>query len=339
MATILKPEWSKPGAILFAAEIPTNERAFAHALAQAVESDAALILFHSSPMPLVGASPGAGLGSGLGSDLAEGVEFVDSAAIARAETTALEPLARRARAAGVQCRVMVRAGLAADQILSAARERGVDRIVMGTHAPGHIGKLLVGSVAESVLRRAPVPVCIVGPEAERPPETNFVANSAANSAPRTILCAVSRLEGGGIVAAFAAEMASRIHARLVLLHVIRPQDCKDVLASHCLAEIEAQLLALVPARLRQKVHPRPVVVPGDPTEEVLYQSRSQNAELIVMGAHGASAFAAVTRHGVVYKALAAARCPVITLSPAVLEAGGGRTAVSEPSETYLAGVI
>lgn len=331
MATILKPEWSKPGVILFASEIPTNERAFAHALAQAVESGAALILFHASPMPFSGAAPSASLGSGMGVNLAEGAEFLDSAAIARSETAALEPLARRARAAGAQCRVLVQPGPADDLILAAARERGADRIVMGTHAPGHIGKLLVGSVAESVLRRSPVPVCIVGPESEQPAD--------AHSGPRTILCAISRLECGGIVASFAAEMASRIHARLVLQHVIRPQDCKEVLASHCLAEFEAQLMALVPARLRQKVHPLPVVVPGDPTEEVLYQSRSQNAELIVMGAHGASAFAAVTRHGVVYRALAAARCPVITLSPAVLEAGGGRTVVSEPAETYLAGVI
>jgi nucleotide-binding universal stress UspA family protein len=61
-----------------------------------------------------------------------------------------------------------------------------------------------------------------------------------------------------------------------------------------------------------------IVVPGDPTEELLYQGRAQLADLIVLGAQGASAFAAITRHGVVYKVLAHAHCPVITLSPAVL---------------------
>jgi hypothetical protein len=44
--------------------------------------------------------------------------------------------------------------------------------------------------------------------------------------------------------------------------------------------------------------------------------RAQQADLIVLGAQGASAFAAITRHGVVYKVLAHAHCPVITLSPA-----------------------
>ena len=59
-------------------------------------------------------------------------------------------------------------------------------------------------------------------------------------------------------------------------------------------------------------------MPGDPTEELLYQSTAQQADLIVLGAQGASAFAAITRHGVVYKVLAHAHCPVITLSPVVL---------------------
>ncbi len=43
--------------------------------------------------------------------------------------------------------------LPADQILAYTREREIDRIVMGTHCPGPIGKLLVGSVAEAVLRK------------------------------------------------------------------------------------------------------------------------------------------------------------------------------------------
>jgi nucleotide-binding universal stress UspA family protein len=49
---------------------------------------------------------------------------------------------------------------------------------------------------------------------------------------------------------------------------------------------------------------------GDPTEEILYQGRAQQANLIVLGAQGASRFAAMTRSGIVYKVLAYAQCPV-----------------------------
>ena len=70
---------------------------------------------------------------------------------------------------------------------------------MGTHSPGPIGKLLVGSVAEAVLRTATVPGFIVGPE--------VVDGTYRNFATKTILCALSLLESSYVVAAFAAELA------------------------------------------------------------------------------------------------------------------------------------
>ena len=81
------------------------------------------------------------------------------------------------------------------------------------------------------------------------------------------------------------------------------------------------------------------MVPGDPTEELLYQGRAQQADLIVLGAHGASAFAAIARQGVVYKVLAHSHCPVITLSPAVLADCGVKFDKEHRAEVFLAGVF
>jgi len=47
------------------------------------------------------------------------------------------------------------------EIVRVARERGVDCIVMGTHGRGGIDRLILGSVAERVVRTAPVPVVTV----------------------------------------------------------------------------------------------------------------------------------------------------------------------------------
>jgi nucleotide-binding universal stress UspA family protein len=44
------------------------------------------------------------------------------------------------------------------EIVRLARERGADLIVMGTHGRTGLGRLLMGSVAEQVLRKAPCPV-------------------------------------------------------------------------------------------------------------------------------------------------------------------------------------
>ncbi|HEX4031619.1 MAG TPA: universal stress protein [Terracidiphilus sp.] len=323
MAITLKPGWSKPSTILFATEIPPDEKTFAFALAQAGEFGADLILLHAFDTLIVTA------------ENTEGVSYYDYDAAARIEKEHLEPLAERARAAGVHCELAVRPGLPADQILSFTREREVDRIVMGTRSPGPISKLLVGSVAEAVLRNATLPVFIVGPQ--------VVEGSYRNFATRTILCAASLLESSAVVAAFAAEVAAQHEARLILQHVIRPQDRAELLAGHSLDDVEAQMLALVPEKQREGISVRTVVVPGDPTEELLYQSRVQQADLIVLGAQGASAFAAVTRHGVVYKVLAQATCPVLTLSPVVLAESAEKTEKaaekSAAAEAYIAGAF
>jgi nucleotide-binding universal stress UspA family protein len=319
MAIVMKPGWSKPSTILFASEIPANEKAFAFALAQATEFSANLIIFHAYDTLVVAASE------------TSGIRYYDYAAAARSEMQHLEPLAQRVRDAGVQCEVIVRPGLAADQILGLLRERVIDRIVMGTHSPGPIGKLLVGSVAEAVLRTAKVPVFIVGPE--------VVDGSYRKFATRTVLCAVSLLEASHAVARFAAELAAQHQARLVLQHVIRPQERQEVLAGRSIEEVEADLVALVPPELKANLAVQTIVVPGDPTEELLYQSRAQQADVIVLGAQGASTFAAITRHGVVYKVLAHSHCPVMTMSPVLLAECGVSGTKHHSAEVYLAGVF
>ena len=153
-------------------------------------------------------------------------------------------------------------------------------------------------------------------------------------ATRTILCAVSLHEASGVVG-FAAELAAQHNARLILQHVIRPQERPRFWPAASLDEIEKDLMMLVPHKLQQKIAIQTIVVPGDPTEELLYQSKAQQADLIVLGAQGASAFAAITRHGVVYKVLAHAHCPVITLSPVVLaECGSKSEKLSRPKRTW-----
>jgi len=314
-----KPGWSRPSTILFATEIPANERAFNYALAEARESAADLILFHAYDTLVVAASE------------TSGIRYYDYAAAARADIKHLDPLAERARDAGIKCEIVVRPGLAADQILEYVRQRPIDRIVMGTHSPGPIGKLLVGSVAEAVLRSANVPVFTIGPE--------VVDGAYRNFATRTILCAVSLIESSYVVATFAAEVAMQHDARLILQHVIRPQDRAEVLAGRTIEDIESDVLCLIPAEMRDRISIQTIVVPGDPTEELLYQSRAQQADLIVLGAHGASAFAAIARHGIVYKVLAHAHCPVITLSPAVLAESGVIHHKEHATESFLAGVF
>jgi nucleotide-binding universal stress UspA family protein len=55
------------------------------------------------------------------------------------------------------------------EIINAARDKDVDLIVMGTHGHAGLAHVLLGSVAEKVVRKAPCPVLTV-----RHPEHEFV---------------------------------------------------------------------------------------------------------------------------------------------------------------------
>jgi nucleotide-binding universal stress UspA family protein len=186
-------------------------------------------------------------------------------------------------------------------------------------------------VAEEVLRNSPVPVDIVGP--------NVIEGAYRHFAARTILCSVGVHESSRVVAQFAAELAAHHKANLILQHVIPPQERDQILADRTLGQIEAELPSLIPPKLQHKVGVQTRAVLGDPTEELLYQGRAQHANLIVLGAQGASHFAAVSRAGIFYKVLAYAQCPVITLSPIVLAECGAVEDHQLPSEFCLAGVF
>ena len=62
---------------------------------------------------------------------------------------------------GVPIRTLIVQGQPEVAILSAAEDLGADLIVMGTHGRRGFNRLLLGSVAESVMRRADVPVMTV----------------------------------------------------------------------------------------------------------------------------------------------------------------------------------
>jgi nucleotide-binding universal stress UspA family protein len=75
----------------------------------------------------------------------------------------LEAIAQE-KLAGVSHEVFVASGNAAPEILNLAVEQHIDLIVMGTHGRKGITHLLLGSVAERVVRESPVPVLTIHPK-------------------------------------------------------------------------------------------------------------------------------------------------------------------------------
>ena len=79
------------------------------------------------------------------------------------EDPELQMLLRKLRPAdpSVGCEYRVELGFARDRILDVARQEGADLIVIGSHGRRGITRLLLGSVAEHVMRHAPCPVLVI----------------------------------------------------------------------------------------------------------------------------------------------------------------------------------
>lgn len=123
----------------------SSHTAFEVACALARDYDAELVLCHVEPWPAVPVVEGIAL------DLP--VEDPDADVSRLADIQPDDPTVRIAR--------RLRRGEPAAEILAVAAEVAADLIVMGTHGRGGLSRLVLGSVAESVMRKAPCPVLTV----------------------------------------------------------------------------------------------------------------------------------------------------------------------------------
>jgi len=102
--------------------------------------------------------PTAGFSSGVGAPASAEVWY-DSAR-ERAEGR-LEEARDRADDAGIEIETAIEAGRPARCVVDYAEEHDVDGVVMGSHGRDGVVRVLLGSVAETVVRRSPVPVTVV----------------------------------------------------------------------------------------------------------------------------------------------------------------------------------
>ena len=198
--------WTHPAVILVATDLSDLDRLMPFALDQARESGARLILLHAIATAQAMSVDAVGMPY-YDPSAARGVCRERVAALVRScpagKHSVRRPGARRA---------------VTQQIAAAARQFHADRILLGTRSRSRLGKMLLGSVAEQVLRSVNFPVITVGPEAHLP-----VLSSGEE---RVVLHATTLRETSRPSAALACQMAASLKAKLVLLNVL-PPDGRD----------------------------------------------------------------------------------------------------------------
>lgn len=212
--------------------------------------------------------------------------YEGAAAVARQELAAL---AETATAEGARLVQVVRRDFsAAAGILEYALEAEVDLIVLGTHGRRGPARLLLGSVAEEVMRTAACPVLAMRPPAGG---TNRPVTLL-----RRILVPFDFTPAARAALRAAADVARRYGSRLSLLHVVEEpiwpevygvEAASELLAERELARERGEL------RLRDVARALPADVPydvevcvGSPATEILKMVDRPAIDLVVMGTRG-----------------------------------------------------
>jgi len=203
---------------------PPARRALRYATRLAERCRARLVLLHVAELP-----------GHLTSSFAEEVVQNEREHMAEAERM-LNALVPDEERRGVDLRILVKSGNAADEILSTASEEKTDLMIMGTHGHGFLGRCRLGSVSRKILRRVDIPTITVQYPAS--------AYEFARILYATDLSAPSRR---GLRSAL--ELAQIMHSHLTALHAVNVgieggAEAAEYLGDERLHEARARLEAL-----------------------------------------------------------------------------------------------
>jgi nucleotide-binding universal stress UspA family protein len=228
--------------------------------------------------------------------------------------TVLDKLTGELLRAGIHSHSEVRQGAVAEMLVDVARHYEAGLIVIGTKGKEGAGPVVVGAIAEQLVRLAPCPVLAVAGD------WNAGPNRPSPGGP--VLLAVERNEAASAAAATAYSLAVTFRRPLLVLHV------------RTAAEIKAgkDPCATLPADFGLRLPPRPhhaqnggsgwllneapvhcVVKDGDPGEAIQEAIAECHPCILVAGVKRMSGTHGP--HGTAFALLTASRVPVLCVPP------------------------
>ena len=207
---------------------------------------------------------------------------------------------------GIKHELLVKSGEISEVLSQLIAEEGIDLVVVGTRGRTGVLKLLLGSVAENIFRRALCPVLTVGPN---------IAGQNPEIGPERILAATGFAAHSVFGVRFAIGLAQNLHSSVALLHVVTDagglsEDAKIRVKAECLGKLRS----LIPADADLACEPFLFVEFGAAPEKILQTATAWNANLIVLGLRNVKeADAGKATWARAYEIVSKANCPVLTV--------------------------
>jgi nucleotide-binding universal stress UspA family protein len=204
--------------------------------------------------------------------------------------------------------LVVEPGNAADTILSVAARLRADGIVMGTHGRRGYDRMMLGSVAERVMRNAPCPVLVVN----KPPDDLSAPSNEVRQEHRLhrILFCTDFSENSERALNYAISATTEYDAELTLLHVL---DEKPAKADQAIAAAGQQLERLIPVEMRKKLNTRSAVRVGKPYEQIIQFANEAHPDIVAMGVRGRGSLDLAVFGSTTYRVIQLGPCPVLAV--------------------------
>jgi nucleotide-binding universal stress UspA family protein len=214
-------------------------------------------------------------------------------------------------ASDVKVEIFMRKGKVVQEILAQAKASRSDLLVIGSHGRGGVQRLVLGSVAEKVLRLATCPVLTVrsGVRLVRRSRSPF----------ETILCPTDFSVAANTALAYAKRLAQEADAKLIAMSAIEWPFGEDLVygaVANLRKSIESnasKALARLLPRPGSGPRAQAIVAIGKPSAAIVKVARARSVDLIVMGVSGRGALDVALLGSTTHHVIRGGSWPVLTV--------------------------
>jgi len=205
---------------------------------------------------------------------------------------------------------VVQQGMAPDSILLLAQTQKADVIVMGTHGRRGYDRLMLGSVTDRVMRRAPCPVLAVS----NLPYDSMAAGQQPGHAHHLnrILYCTDFSENSQRALNYAISATEEYDAELTLLHVLEdvPSAAKK---EEAVAAATEHLKKLISPEAAKTLKIKTAVRIGKPYRQINELAVEAKIDIIAMGVRGRGALDLAVFGSTTYRVMQLGSCPVLAV--------------------------